>query len=107
MRGDTLKETVSVSLSIICPPHLNLDYEFGNVIIISKSETPPGCHGDGLPGRISRRGLVPLFFEKENDMEGFFALFGLIVTIIFFFLIVGIFSRLGDIREILKKIAQK
>lgn len=34
-------------------------------------------------------------------------LLGLIVTVTFFFLIVGIFSRLGDIRNLLKKIAEK
>lgn len=37
-------------------------------------------------------------------MEGFIALFGFIFTVIFFFLIVGIFFRLGDIRELLKAI---
>lgn len=34
-------------------------------------------------------------------------LFGLIVTVILFFLILGIFKRLGDIRDLLKKIAEK
>jgi len=39
---------------------------------------------------------------KETLMEGFIAFFGFIFSVIFFFLIVGIFSRLGDIRELLK-----
>jgi hypothetical protein len=40
-------------------------------------------------------------------MDAIFAFLMLIISIIFFFLIVGIFSRLGDIRALLKKIADK
>jgi hypothetical protein len=36
-----------------------------------------------------------------------FEFFAFIVTVIFFFLIVGIFKRLGDIRDLLKKIVEK
>lgn len=40
-------------------------------------------------------------------MEGFFALIGLIVAIIFFLIIVEIDVRLGKILKVLKKIAEK
>lgn len=40
-------------------------------------------------------------------MFEFFTLIGLFFSIILFFLILGIFKRLGDIRDLLRKIAEK
>lgn len=81
-----------------------LEFEILCAKIPIKSRDPTRDHGDGQTGQDLLQRVPPLFLGKGENM---FELIGLIVTIVFFILIIAILCVLGDIRNLLRKIVEK